>query len=61
MTLLPAAYTIREFGDWFPFPYYSIGDRIHAIKFEDGRIIDVKYGLRANSITKDFDYDEIPD
>ncbi len=60
--LRPVKFTIQEGGDWFPWFYLTLDQPIHAIMFEDGRVIDIRNGLRRNTIPpEDEDYDDDED
>ena len=60
--LQPVKFTIQEGGDWFPWFYLTLDQPIHAIMFEDGRIIDIRNGLRRNTLPpEDGDYDDDED
>ncbi len=58
LVLQPVRFTIQEGGEWFPWFYLTLEQPIHAIMFEDGRIIDVLNGLRPNSLPNEGEDEE---
>ncbi len=53
LVLQPVKFTIEEGGWWFPWFYLTLDQPVHAIMFEDGRVIDMRNGMRWNTIPKD--------
>ncbi len=50
MSLQPVKFTIEVGGDWFPWYYLTLDQPIHAIMFEDGRIMDTVNGMRWQTV-----------